>query len=69
MPMRNPFSETSLDFARGLAGAACHRAKALQVEVDEASRICQLWETLATYIQKGWPRHVISLIDQEKDPP
>lgn len=66
MPMHNPFSETSLDFVRGLAGVACHKAKALQVEADEASRICQLWEMLAISVQKGWSRHVISLMNKEK---
>lgn len=66
MPMRNPFPEASLDFVRGSAGAACHRAKALQEQVDEANRVCQLWEDLATYVQKGWPRHVIAMMDSEK---
>jgi hypothetical protein len=65
MPNDNPFSDVQNDTVSKLVGEAVRRSKQLQAEAEEATRIQTVWESLQTYMVKGWPLHVVKLFDHE----
>ncbi len=66
MPMARSFPESSVDVVRGLASEAAREARALQTKANQASQTHHLWQELASYLAKGWPLHVVSLVDTER---
>jgi hypothetical protein len=59
------FPVTIMDAARELLASARQRAKALTAEADEATRIERIWDSLLQCLSRGWPLHILALLERE----
>lgn len=50
--------------ARDLAAAARERLSSLKAQAEEAARVSRLWEDLLTYLERGWPLHVLAQLNK-----
>jgi hypothetical protein len=61
------FSEAAVDAIRGLSATAKQKAKFLRAEADEAARVQRVCEELFAFVGKGWPLHIVALLDKENE--
>jgi len=48
-----------------LLACANEKTKVLKAEADAAARIEKVWERLRNFMEKGWPFHILDLLDRE----
>ncbi len=59
------FRPELIDSVRDLSVSANKRAKALKAEADAAARIEKFLKRLYSLLEKGWPLHILALLDRE----
>ncbi len=59
------YSENSVDAIRQLVSSSRQTAKTLRAQADEATRVQQVWEDLASYIERVWPLSILALAEKE----
>jgi len=60
-------NEQLIDSIRELASNSRQKAQALKLEADKAAQVQQIWEKLLRYVEKGWYRHIIELVEKESE--
>jgi len=60
------FPDNLSELLHPLRVEASQRAQKLGAEADEALRIQKMWEALASFIARGWPLHVLNLLERER---
>jgi hypothetical protein len=63
--MTEGYSESSVDAIRQLVSSSRQNAKNLRAQADEAARVQQVWEELASYIQRAWPLSILAVAEKE----
>ena len=53
------------DKVRDLVAEAKERAKTLKADAEAASHVERVWEGLLSFMSKGWPLHILDLLDKE----
>jgi len=63
----NPtFSDNLSGAVKELAAAAAQRAKVARVDAEAAEHVRDTWQELDSYISRGWPFHILFLLNREK---
>jgi hypothetical protein len=58
----SPITNNGQEVLRQALEAAEQRVRDLQAQLDEAQRIQQAWKDVATYMEKGWPLHLLTVL-------
>lgn len=54
-----------LDSARDLLASAKQHARTLKADAEEAARIEKVWDDFLRFSSRGWPLHVLNLLERE----
>lgn len=65
MAKTNLFPESVLEPIGKKAAIATQKVKALKAELEEAEHFKQIWEDLLSYLNQGWPFHILALLEKE----
>ncbi|MEW6573755.1 MAG: hypothetical protein AB1374_09005 [Bacillota bacterium] len=57
---------SSSNVIKELVSSSTLEAKKLMAQAKEAARVQKVWESLSAYVDRGWPLHIISLLDKEE---
>jgi len=60
------FPETLGERLHPLRVEATQKSQKLKAEADEALRLQKTWEDLASFVARGWPLHVLNLLERER---
>jgi hypothetical protein len=59
------FDNQTIDQIRDLSATARRRAEELKREAEESGKIEQEWAKLLEFTQKGWPAHILGLLEEK----
>lgn len=67
MSEKRQLTSSSFDVIRELAASARSQSRTLAKQAEDASRVDNAWEDLSRYVERGWPFHVLHLMQKEAE--